>query len=473
MVFAASASFAAETPTATDEKQNALVGQMTVHRVAEKETLLDIARNYGLGYLEIVSANPGLDPWVPGTGTSVLVPTANLLPDAPREGIIINLPEQRLYFFPPDGGPTQSYAIGIGRDGLETPSGATKVIRKKAGPSWYPTPRMRREDPELPRVVGPGEDNPLGAYALYLGWDAYLIHGTNKPWGVGRRVSSGCIRLYPEDIEALFPQVKKGTRVQVVDQPVKIGWSEGELYLEVHPSLTQADQLEAEGQFDAEEIPNLVLRVASAAGLDSARVDWPAVLKAGRERSGVPIRITWSDFVNSNIDRDLLNTYGAPAKQSTPSPSTSAVRLPGPPGSEPVPPADVDAAAPVGPAEASVQADEALQQASEPAEKADLPESPTEPTDADSDMAVTIFQRGNVFSNPDAGLPRDAQANDGLDERWAPSSGNVGLAPPPSSQNQSLTEQGFTSTLFPPSPFLQGIEGNTLPPQLSEQPNPQ
>ena len=154
----------------------------------------------------MVAANPGIDPWVPGEGTEINLPTVHLMPDladADPEGIVVNLAEMRLYFFEKPGGVPQSFPIGIGRDGLNTPTGTTEVVAKRKNPTWRPTKRMRDEDPELPEVVPPGEDNPLGTRALYLGWPQYLIHGTNKPHGVGRRVSSGCVRLYPEDVETV------------------------------------------------------------------------------------------------------------------------------------------------------------------------------------------------------------------------------------------------------------------------------
>jgi len=268
------------------------VGQVLTYPIRAQETLLDVARHFELGYLDIVAANPGVDPWLPGQGTVLTIPTAFVLPDAPRKGIVINLAEQRLYYYPPNGQAVQTYPLGVGRDGLETPKGTTKVKRKKEGPSWRPTKRMREEDPELPAVVPPGPDNPLGAFALYLGWPQYLIHGTHKPWGVGRRVSSGCIRLYPEGIERLFSQVSIGTMVTVVDQPAKLGWVGDDLYLEVHTSQKQADQLEEEGKFGFEDIDDLILQIIRLAGKEQSRLLWDVVQKAVQERNGVPQRIT-------------------------------------------------------------------------------------------------------------------------------------------------------------------------------------
>lgn len=312
-----------------------LIGELRVHKIRGKQTLVELAVDYDVGYTEMITANPGIDPWLPGEGTAIVLPTAHILPDAPREGIVINLAEQRLYYFPPNDAPVQTYPIGIGREGLLTPMGRTKIVRKKDGPSWRPTKRMREEDPELPSVVPPGPDNPLGTHALYLGWPQYLIHGTNRPYGIGRRVSSGCIRLYPDGVVRLFDQVAVGTPVTVVDQPMKIGWSEGEMFLEVHPSQAQADQIEVDGVFEPEEIDSFVLKVVEAAGLDVGRLDWPTITRAAHLRTGVPVQVTWSDFVEPSIDADQLTArpHVAPRR-----PEAAARGVPpGKPSSAPTP----------------------------------------------------------------------------------------------------------------------------------------
>jgi len=202
----------------------------------------------------------------------------------------------RLYYFEEPGAAPESYPIAIGREGRNTPLGTTQVVRKTENPTWYPPASIRAEKPELPPVVPPGPDNPLGAYALYLGWPAYLIHGTNKPWGIGRQASAGCIRMYPEDIERLFARVPVGTTVTVVNQPVKIAWIGDELFVEVHPTDTQAAQLELKGTFDAAEsgqtIANIVARVRHAAGKEEDRLDYQTILKAALERRGYPVQVT-------------------------------------------------------------------------------------------------------------------------------------------------------------------------------------
>ncbi len=276
---------------AGDEAEPIIVGQLATYRTRYEDTFAELALRFDLGYVELVAANPAVDPWVPGEGTEIVLPTAHILPDAPREGIVINLPEMRLYFFGENGG-VQSFPIGVGREGLGTPSGTTEIKRKTENPTWYPTPATRADNPELPAAVPPGPDNPLGTRALYLGWPAYLIHGTNRPQGIGRRVSRGCIRMYPEHVERLYPQVPVGTKVTVVNQPIKLAWSRDDLYLEAHPTPEQADQIEITGSFDYELPDGLVERVGAAAGPAANRVDWSAVRQAALERRGYPVRIT-------------------------------------------------------------------------------------------------------------------------------------------------------------------------------------
>jgi L,D-transpeptidase ErfK/SrfK len=266
--------------------------ETATYRASYEDTLLDVARRFNLGYVEMVAANPGTDPWIPGEGTDVVLPTVHLLPDAEPTGVVINLADMRLYYFGEPGTRPRSYPIGIGREGLTTPLGTTEIARKKKDPIWHPTARMRAEDPELPEVVPPGPDNPMGTRAMYLGWPLYAIHGTNKPWGVGRRASSGCIRMYPEHSEELFDLVEVGTKVNVVDQPIKLEWLNGALFMEAHPTQVQSDQLEAEGRFEPELPSKVVDQVLAAAAEHANRLDWSRVRRATVERRGYPIRIT-------------------------------------------------------------------------------------------------------------------------------------------------------------------------------------
>ncbi len=268
------------------------VGEMENYTAVYEDTLVHLARKHDLGFIEVRAANPTLDPWIPGKGAKIILPKRHLLPDAARDGIVINLPEMRIYaYLNGDDAPT-TYPLGVGREGLGTPVGKTKVVRKKDGPTWRPTKRMRDEDPSLPVSVPPGPDNPLGTHALYLGWPTYAIHGTTRPYGIGRRVSSGCIRMYPEDIIKLFDAVPVGTRVNVVNQPIKLAWVGSELYLEAHPDLDQALKMEENGAVKHQKISDAdMARVTDMAGMFHEYLNWPRIRKVLKERRGYPVKI--------------------------------------------------------------------------------------------------------------------------------------------------------------------------------------
>jgi len=266
-------------------------GESQTYRVRGKSTLLDVARHYDLGYVEVVAANPDVDPWLPGGGTRVLLPDLHLPPSGDHDGIVINLGDMRLYVFAA-GRLARSYPIGIGREGLSTPLGRTTIVRKIMNPTWRPTSRMRREDPTLPAEVAAGPDNPMGTRALYLGFAPYAIHGTNRPFAVGRRVSSGCLRLYSRDIEELYDRVEVGTKVVIVDEPVKLGWMDGELFMEAHPTQQQALALEAGKPIASELTPAIAAKVKTAAKEHAARIDWDRVERIAAERRGLAVRIT-------------------------------------------------------------------------------------------------------------------------------------------------------------------------------------
>ncbi len=268
------------------------VGKMEIYRADFEDTLVHLARKHNLGFVEMRAANPTLDPWIPGEGARVILPKQSLLPDAPRRDIVINLPEMKLYFFSKPGAQPLVYPISPGREGLFTPVGTTSVVSKRENPTWTPTPRMIKEDPTLKPFYPPGPDNPLGTHALYLGWDQYRIHGTNKPYAIGRLASSGCIRMYPESIKDLYPRIPVGTKVTVVDQPVKVGWIEGKMYVEVSPTMEQSTKVEQVGEFKSYEITkDDMRRITAKAGPHAEQIDWEAVRKAVREHRGYPVAV--------------------------------------------------------------------------------------------------------------------------------------------------------------------------------------
>jgi L,D-transpeptidase ErfK/SrfK len=221
-----------------------VIGEIQIIRAVDADTFVGLARRYNVGYEELRRANPGVDPWLPGDGTEIIIPSRFVLPNAPRRGIVLNVPELRLYYFPEDDGSRViTHPVSVGRQEWRTPLGRATVIRKTELPTWYPPESVRIEHAArgdfLPTVVRPGPDNPLGEHAIYLSMPGYLIHGTNEPRGLGMRVSHGCIRMFPEDVAALFQMVEPGVQVTIVNQPYKMGWGEGGLYLEAHPPLVE------------------------------------------------------------------------------------------------------------------------------------------------------------------------------------------------------------------------------------------
>lgn len=228
-----------------DPAREDVVGTLQVITVRDEDTLSDIARRFNLGYEEIVSANPGVDPWFPKAGTEIIIPTQFVLPDAPRTGIVVNLAAMRLYYFPKaKAGELQkviTHPLGIGRVEWKTPEGTTRITAKQENPPWIPTPSIRKEYAKngnpLPAIVPPGPDNPMGTHVLRLAWPSYAIHGTDKPPSIGLRGSHGCLRMYPEDIAHIYTEVSVGTPVRVVNQPRLLGWRGQTLYLQAYPIL--------------------------------------------------------------------------------------------------------------------------------------------------------------------------------------------------------------------------------------------
>jgi L,D-transpeptidase ErfK/SrfK len=270
--------------------QRVVGDDQTVTTVYE-DTLYDLARTYSLGSEELIRVNPGVDPWLPGAGKSLLIPGRHILPAAPHVGIVVNLPEHRLYYYPKPrrGAPQQviSYPVSIGKMDWKTPIGVTHVIGKEKDPIWIPTASVRAEhaadgDP-LPARVPPGPANPLGAFAMRLaaGDGTYLIHGTNNPIAVGLAVTHGCIRMYPEDVQALFPLIPVGTPVRIVNDPVKVVWVDGELLLEAHPPV------DSQGQSFEPDVDQFADLLRAAVGDSTVAIHWDYAREVLQKADGV------------------------------------------------------------------------------------------------------------------------------------------------------------------------------------------
>jgi L,D-transpeptidase ErfK/SrfK len=290
-------------PEATErfelEPDQDIVGHVQITTSTKEDTLTDIARRFNVGYEEIVRANPGVDPWLPGEGKAIVVPTQFILPNAPREGLIINVAAMRVYYFPAHkkGEPPVviTHPIGIGKVGWKTPEGVTKITRRRKDPIWHVPVSVIKEHKEngedLDRVIGPGPDNPLGRYAFYLAWPSYLIHGTNKPAGVGLRSSHGCIRLYPEDIESFFDMIPIGTPVRVVNQPFLFGWQDGELYMQATGPLEDdshdGKQAQADGLPKAQQT-----RIERQLKSHNGTLNATLVASLAHEPRGIPVAVS-------------------------------------------------------------------------------------------------------------------------------------------------------------------------------------
>ena len=268
-----------------------VIGEPQIVFAKEDNTFSDLAREYGLGYDELVDANPEVDPWLPGDGTRIILPTQYVLPDVPREGVILNVASKRLFYFAPveDGQPqtVMTYPIGIGRVGWETPLGSSTVVYMAEDPHWYVPASVRKEhealgDP-LPAVVPPGPDNPLGQHVLKLGIPGYLIHGTNKPYGVGMRVSHGCVRMYPENIELLYDLVGVGESVTIINEPFLAGWKDGHIYFEGHVPL-EDDEVSIE-----QRLINILEKVEMLASEKETNFDLDQMRMAANAMLGIPV----------------------------------------------------------------------------------------------------------------------------------------------------------------------------------------
>jgi L,D-transpeptidase ErfK/SrfK len=272
-----------------------LIGEPGQAEAQQKDTLPDIARQNHLGFDEIIAANPGIDTWLPGAGRIIRLPLQHLLPDVPRSGIVVNLPDGRLYYFHGDASGrsvVETHPISVGQMDWKTPIGVTKIVQKEKNPTWYPPKSVRdkhlQDGDVLPLAIPPGPDNPLGQYAMRLGvpGGAYLIHGTNNPVGVGMQITHGCIRLYPEDIAFLFGEVTVGTDVRIMNQRIKTGWVDGALYLEVHHPL------EAVNPKDVEDLTALTRAIVAATKERRVSIDWDAAERVFAQANGTPTRIS-------------------------------------------------------------------------------------------------------------------------------------------------------------------------------------
>ena len=336
------------TLTSTDAQ---IFGDTEIITAFGEDTLPDLARRYSLGYEEIQRANQGVDLWLPGEGTPIVIPGQRLLPPGPHEGIVVNLPEHRLYYYPKvkkgEAPYVITYPVSIGKMDWNTPLGKTRIVDKKKNPLWYPPESVRKEHAErgdpLPTVVKAGPDNPLGAYAMRLAITpgAYLIHGTNNPIAVGMAITHGCIRMYPEDIEALFPQVPVNTPVWLINEPVKVARVNGQVWLEVHPPV------DAEGQQAEINLEGFYALANAALGDQPAAIHWDFVLATLQEASGIP------QMIGLEVDPGDVPPQPAPAILPTPAaaPETPpAPATPAPPAEPAATPAPPTAGQPVPPA---------------------------------------------------------------------------------------------------------------------------
>jgi L,D-transpeptidase ErfK/SrfK len=282
-----------------DPKTVGVVGVLQVTHSRQEDTIPDIARRFNLGFDDVARANPGVDPWLPGEGTRIVLPTQFVLPDAPHEGLVINVAALRAFYFPKvakdEPRKVITFPIGIGKVGWATPTGTTKIVSKRKDPYWTPPESVRKEHAEegdiLPPRIPPGPDNPLGAYAMNLGWPTYLIHGTNKPAGVGLRASHGCIRMYPEDIAEIFDGIAVGTKVTVVNQPLLYRWQGDSLYVQSYPP-----HLDDEEDPAAEPTPvfqeSMLGRMMQRAKPHGGQVDAALVRQVVNDQRGVAVPVS-------------------------------------------------------------------------------------------------------------------------------------------------------------------------------------
>lgn len=274
-------------PAAGDD----VVGRVQVIKASYEDTFADLGKKYDLGYLEMVAANPGVDAWLPGVGTEVVLPTRYILPPGPREGVVINLAEYRLYYYPKDRPVVYTYPLGIGREGWDSPISETSITVKTPNPGWTPPQSILREHAEagdpLPAYVPPGPDNPLGPYKLTLGLPGYLIHGSNKKFGIGMRVSHGCFRMLNHNVLELASVVPVGAKVRIINEPYKFGMSQGELYLEAHATLSDDGETSVVDKHNA-----LVNTLMKRKDIEGAHLlNWERVREIIAAEAGMPVAV--------------------------------------------------------------------------------------------------------------------------------------------------------------------------------------
>ncbi|MDP9087576.1 MAG: L,D-transpeptidase family protein [Pseudomonadota bacterium] len=313
LTVAAAMTSANATTYTLSKPEDTVVGQDQTIKTVYEDTLYDLARKYSLGSEEIIRVNPGVDPWLPGADKDLVVPGRHILPPGPHEGIVVNLPEHRLYYYPKPkrGAPIEviTYPVSIGKMDWRTPLGLTRVIQKEKNPTWFPPESVRKEHAEagdpLPPKVGPGPDNPLGAYAMRLaaGNGTYLIHGTNNPIAVGLAVTHGCVRMYPSDVEAIFPLIPVGTPVRLINVPVKVAWIDGELLLEAHPPV------DAQGQSFEPDIDQFSDLLKSAVGTSTVAIHWDYAREVLQKADGV--------IATVGLQAELPSPEAAPAAATT------------------------------------------------------------------------------------------------------------------------------------------------------------
>lgn len=286
-----------------------IVGYVQRAVVGTDDTLPDIARRFDVGYEEILLANPGVDPWLPGVGREVVVPTQFVLPAAPHEGVVVNVAAMRIFYYPPhkQGEPQVVYThpIGIGRVGWKTPEGTTKIVSRTKDPVWVVPKSVRDEHAEdgekLPARVPAGPDNPLGQYMFRLGWPSYLIHGTNKPYGVGMRSSHGCMRLYPEDIAVFYDLIPIGTKVTVVNQPYLFGTRDATLYVQAY-AVMEDDSRDWSSDRNRLMAHLLSPKLRKQISVQDDGIDWQRVGDVAHTPRALPVPVTGG---NGGIDSVL------------------------------------------------------------------------------------------------------------------------------------------------------------------------